>query len=44
MCQERTGGIRSDKVIIGRGNYPVVQVAYEDALAYAKWACQRLPH
>jgi len=27
----------------GRGNYPVVQVAYEDAAAYAKWAGRRLP-
>jgi formylglycine-generating enzyme len=27
----------------GRGKYPVVQVAYEDALAYAKWADKRLP-
>jgi formylglycine-generating enzyme len=27
----------------GRGHYPVVQVAYEDALAYAKWAHKRLP-
>ena len=26
-----------------RGNYPVVQVAYEDAAAYAKWAGKRLP-
>ncbi len=26
-----------------RGNYPVVQVAYEDAVAYAKWAGKRLP-
>jgi sulfatase modifying factor 1 len=24
-------------------NYPVVQIAYEDAAAYAKWAGQRLP-
>jgi formylglycine-generating enzyme len=26
-----------------RENYPVVHVAYEDALAYAKWAGKRLP-
>ena len=29
--------------IRGRGNYPVVQVAYEDSAAYAKWAGKRLP-
>jgi formylglycine-generating enzyme required for sulfatase activity len=29
--------------IIGKENYPVVQVAYEDAAAYAKWARKRLP-
>ncbi|MDB5010830.1 MAG: sulfatase-modifying factor protein [Mucilaginibacter sp.] len=29
--------------IKGRENYPVVQVCYEDALAYAKWAGKRLP-
>jgi len=27
----------------GRENYPVVQIAYPDALAYAKWAGKRLP-
>jgi formylglycine-generating enzyme required for sulfatase activity len=29
--------------IRGRDNYPVVQIAYEDAAAYAKWAGKRLP-
>ena len=29
--------------IKGRENYPVVQIAYEDAAAYAKWAHKRLP-
>jgi sulfatase modifying factor 1 len=29
--------------IIGRENYPVVQISYPDAVAYAKWAGKRLP-
>jgi len=29
--------------IVGKDNYPVVQIAYEDAVAYAKWAGKRLP-
>jgi formylglycine-generating enzyme len=29
--------------IEGKGKFPVVHIAYEDALAYAKWAGKRLP-
>ena len=32
-----------DSDLKGKGNYPVLQVAYADAAAYAKWAGKRLP-
>lgn len=32
-----------DSSIKGKGNFPVVQIAYDDANAYCKWAGSRLP-
>ena len=33
----------SGSTIVGRENYPVVQIAYKDALAYAEWKGRALP-
>jgi len=35
--------VGSASAIAGREQYPVVQVAYDDAVAYAEWAGKRLP-
>lgn len=32
-----------DSNIIGKDNFPVVHIAYDDAMAYCKWAERRLP-
>lgn len=38
---QHPGGLGSD--LAGRGKYPVIHVAYDDAEAFAKWAGRRLP-
>ena len=40
----RTGGTRKVRTpTSGKEKYPVVHIAYPDAVAYAKWAGKRLP-
>ena len=43
LHKPRIGATRKVRKLRGQENYPVVQVAYEDALAYAKWAGKRMP-
>jgi formylglycine-generating enzyme len=40
-CWRHPEGPASD--VVGRENHPVVQVSWDDAVAYAKWARKRLP-
>jgi sulfatase modifying factor 1 len=40
-CWRRPAGTGTD--LTDKGNYPVVQIAWDDAVAYASWAKKRLP-